>query len=66
MARKPRIEFPGAIYHLMGRGNYRKPVFAETGAAKAFERAMGEASERCGWQVHAYVVMSNQFHTEGG
>jgi len=25
MPRKPRIEFPGAIYHLLNRGNYRGP-----------------------------------------
>lgn len=62
MARKPRIEFPGAIYHLIGRGNYRKPVFEEFGAAHAFERAIGEASERCGWLVHAYVLMKNHYH----
>lgn len=62
MARKPRIEFPGAIYHLIGRGNYRKPIFEESGAAGAFERAIGEASVRCGWLVHAYVVMNNHYH----
>lgn len=62
MARKPRIEFAGAIYHLIGRGNYRKPIFEEAGAAQAFERAIGETSERCGWLVHAYVLMNNHYH----
>lgn len=27
MARKPRFEFEGAIYHIISRGNYRKDVF---------------------------------------
>jgi len=37
MARKPRLEFAGAIYHVISRGNYRKALF-EGGAAKAFEK----------------------------
>ncbi len=62
MARKPRLEFEGAIYHLINRGNYRKDVFAEKGAAQAFEKALFEACEKCEWIVHAYVLMSNHFH----
>ncbi len=62
MARKPRLEFEGAIYHIINRGNYRKPVFGEAGAAAAFEKALFEASEKCEWIVHAYVVMANHFH----
>jgi NAD(P)-dependent dehydrogenase (short-subunit alcohol dehydrogenase family) len=27
MARKPRLEFAGAIYHVLSRGNYRKELF---------------------------------------
>lgn len=62
MARKPRIEFPGAVYHLIGRGNYRKALFEQRGAAEAFEKAIGETSVRCGWNVHAYVLMRNHYH----
>ena len=46
MARRLRIQFPGAIYHLINRGNYRRDLFATVGAAKAFECALGEASTR--------------------
>ena len=62
MARKSRIEYPGAVYHLIGRGNYRKALFEQEGAGEAFERAIGETSVRCGWLVHAYVLMSNHYH----
>ena len=62
MARKLRIEFAGACYHVINRGNYRRQLFTGKGAAEAFERCLAEAAERFGWQVHAYVVMSNHFH----
>jgi REP element-mobilizing transposase RayT len=62
MARQPRWEFEGAIDHVINRGNYRKDLFGEKGAAEAFERALSEACEKCGWVVHAYVLMSNHYH----
>jgi REP element-mobilizing transposase RayT len=47
---------------VLNRGNYRRDLFTGVGAAEAFERTLGEAAERFGWRVHAYVVMSNHFH----
>jgi putative transposase len=61
MARKPRLEFPGAIYHVISRGNYRKPIF-EGGGGAAFEKSLFEACEKCGWLLHAYVIMNNHYH----
>lgn len=62
MARKPRLEFEGAIYHIINRGNYRADVFGTKGAAEAFEKTLVEAAEKCRWIIHAYVVMSNHYH----
>jgi REP element-mobilizing transposase RayT len=62
MPRPWRIEFAGACYHVINRGNYRRNLFTGEGAAAAFARALGEAAVRYGWQVHAYCVMSNHFH----
>ena len=61
MARKPRLEFAGAIYHVIGRGNYRKELF-EDGSARAFEKTLFEACAKCGWLLHAYVIISNHYH----
>lgn len=47
---------------MINRGNYRSPIFGGKGAAAAFERTLGEAAERFGWDVHAYVIMRNHFH----
>ena len=61
MARKPRLEFAGGIYHVISRGNYRKELF-EDGSARAFEKTLFEACRKCGWLLHAYVIMSNHYH----
>lgn len=62
MARKLRLEFPGACYHVINRGNYRRDLFAPRGAAEAFERVLFEACTRFGWRLHAFVIMRNHFH----
>ena len=62
MPRKQRIEYPGAVYHVISRGNYRMDLFAHANTAEAFERTIFEAVERCGWRLYAYVIMSNHYH----
>ena len=62
MARKLRLEFPGAIYHVYSRGNYRGFVFESAGARRAFEMCLFQACLRYEWVLHAYVVMGNHFH----
>jgi len=62
MPRKQRIEFPGAIYHVISRGNYRKELFLSEGSGERFESTIFEAVERCGWRLHAYVIMKNHYH----
>ena len=54
MARKPRIEYAGAVYHVLNRGNYRGDLFETAGAAEAFVSCLEEACERIGWRVHGY------------
>jgi len=62
MARKLRLEFPGAIYHVINRGNYRAYVFKSAGARQSFEDCLFAACERSGWILHAFVVMGNHYH----
>lgn len=57
-----RLEYAGACYHVINRGNYRRNLFTGRGAAEAFVRTLGEAATKYGWRVHAFVVMSNHFH----
>jgi putative transposase len=62
VARKLRLEYPGAIYHVINRGNYRRDVFESPGAAQSFVTALAEAVARYGWNLQAYVLMRNHFH----
>jgi len=62
MARKPRIEYAGAVYHVLNRGNYRRDLFETAGAAEAFVSCLGDACERMGWRVHGYCLMRNHYH----
>src|SRR5438046_4087111 len=62
MARKLRVEYPGAIYHLMNRGDRREHLFKDDEDRQRFLGTLGEACVKTGWQVHAYCLMSNHFH----
>ena len=62
MARKLRVEYPGAIYHLMNRGDRRERIFKDDEDRQRFVATLRETCARSGWQVHAYCLMSNHFH----
>ncbi|MCF3649678.1 transposase [Synoicihabitans lomoniglobus] len=62
MPRTARLEYAGACYHVINRGNYRRDIFESDGAREAFERTLLEACERYHWRLHAYVIMRNHFH----
>ncbi len=62
MARQLRIEYAGAIYHVMSRGDRRETIFLDDEDRKGFLRTLGEACERAGWEVLAYCLMGNHFH----
>lgn len=62
MARSIRIEFPGAFYHVLSRGNERRRIYRDPKDYHRFIAAIGEASERYGFRVHAYALMPNHYH----
>ena len=62
MARKLRVEYPGAIYHVLNRGDRREAIFQDEADRQRFLDTLGEACLKTGWQVHAYCLMSNHFH----
>ena len=70
MARPLRLEYPGAVYHVMARGNQGRPIFADDQDRRGFLAALGEAHAKTGWRIHAYVLMGNHYHllleTPGG
>jgi len=60
--RSLRIEYPGAIYHVMNRGDRRENIFLNDEDRERFLKTLGQACEKSHWQVHAYCLMSNHFH----
>ncbi|MDF1754473.1 MAG: transposase [Verrucomicrobiales bacterium] len=62
MPRSPRIEFEGAVYHVMARGNRREPIVFDDHDRKMFEATFAEAAEMTGWQVFAGVLLDNHYH----
>jgi len=62
MPRKLRIEYAGAIYHVLNRGDRREPIFKDDEDRERFLATLSETCLKTGWQVHAYCLMSNHFH----
>ena len=62
MPRPLRIEYEGARYHVMSRGDRREDIVNDDKDRHQFLRALGEACTKTGWQVHAYCLMTNHFH----
>lgn len=62
MPRKPRIEYDGALYHLMCRGDRKENIFLDDIDRNCLLEALGQACDRAGWVVHSYVLLKNHFH----
>ena len=62
MSRPLRIEFSGAVYHVMNRGAARQRTFVDGPDCQAFLNTLGEAHRRWGIEVFSYCLMSNHYH----
>ena len=54
MVRKLRIQYAGAIYHVMNRGDRREAIFLDDADRVRFLETLGEACSKTGWRVHAH------------
>src|SRR5262245_32936310 len=62
MARKLRVQYPGAIYHFMNRGDRREAIFNNDNDRRLFLSTLQEACAKTDWQAHAWCLMSNHLH----
>ncbi len=62
MARKPRIEVPGGIYHVGSRGNRGCQIYADDFERRIFLKLLALAAARFHWTCHSYCLMSNHYH----
>ena len=56
------MEFAGALYHIMCRGDRREEIFRDDQDRELFLSTLGQVCERCGFVVHSYVLMRNHYH----
>ncbi|WP_048601431.1 REP-associated tyrosine transposase [Rubeoparvulum massiliense] len=62
MARKPRIWFPGAIYHITARGNRRSSLFHDQRDYRKYFALLKETRTEFPFILHAYCLMPNHIH----
>lgn len=62
MPRVPRIEYENAIYHVLARGDRREPIVQDDTDRKLFLTTLGQACEKSGWELFAWVLMDNHYH----
>ena len=62
MARQWRIEYEGALYHVLSRGNEKRDIFSDEKDRSIFLDTLGQMAYRFEVEVHAYVLMNNHYH----
>jgi putative transposase len=62
MARPWRMQFPGAIYHVAGRGNNRQAIFLDDDDRRLFLDLLGQAAPRFRLRLFAFCLMTNHYH----
>ena len=62
MARPLRIQYPGAIYHVMNRGTNRLPTFFSDDHKQMFLGVLSDAVNTWDLRVHAFCLMNNHYH----
>ena len=62
MARKPRINFPGALYHVIARGNQGQTVFHEDRDFMLYRHLLVDYKVQFRFSVYAYALMPNHIH----
>ncbi|MHC4446855.1 MAG: transposase, partial [Planctomycetota bacterium] len=62
MARPPRIEFAGALYHVMSRGNERRAIVRDDADRSERLEWLRRTVVTYGWRLHSFVLMTNHEH----
>jgi putative transposase len=57
-----RIQFPGALYHIVNRGDRGEAIVHDDIDREQFLTTLTEAVAKTGWRVHAYCLLNNHFH----
>jgi putative transposase len=66
MPRQLRIQYSGAIYHVMSRGDRREEIYRNDLDRAEFLKTLARCCEKTGWLIQAYCLMDNHFHLGKG
>jgi putative transposase len=62
MGRKPRVEYEGAIYHVIQRGNNSEYIFNNSNDKEFLVKDILSRKNDMNLRLFGYVVMSNHYH----
>jgi REP element-mobilizing transposase RayT len=62
MPHQMSMEYPGAIYHVLGRGDRREPILLDEGEHHDFLKMLEEACGKTGFEVQGYCLRKYHFH----
>lgn len=62
MARPLPVEYPGAFYHVVNRGNAGEKIFKSKRDREKFFEYLEKAVERFSIRIHTFCLMTNHFH----
>lgn len=63
MPRQPRLNIPGLIYHVMGRGIEGCDIFRDDEDREGFLKRLADGVNKPGGpRLYAWTLMSNNFH----
>ena len=62
MGRRVRVQFAGALYHVMCRGDRREDIFYDDADRLLFLKTSWQTCDRTGFVIYSYVLMSNHYH----
>ena len=62
MARKPRVELRGGLYHVITRGNDRQTIFHQAADYQKFLALLAKQKHRLPFYLYAYCLMPNHVH----
>jgi putative transposase len=62
MPRQVRVEYPGAFYHVMARGDGGERIFVDDRDQEQMLGTLRQVCAKTGWRIHAWVLMSNHYH----
>ena len=62
MARKPRVHFPAALYHVIARGNQRQVIFSDERDFRTYLSYLSEYKDKHSFRLYAYALMETHLH----